>query len=216
MAIVWRCPLPVEQYLASGKDVEVRRRGCPDCGASMRFRSGYWRHVRARGGTGRPMWIRRAECGRCRRSHALLPSFLFHRRLDVVGDIGVVVQAVVEGASVAGRAAEALGVPYTTARDWLRRFRARAPTLAAGLVAVAVEVGAEAGIADLAVDADRRVLAALRLVAEAVGSSPSAWALASLITGGHLLGTTTDPPWTLPGGRRVMPPVPRGDRQGGS
>lgn len=109
---------------------------------------------------------------------------------------------------MAGQAAEALGVPYTTARDWLRRFRARAPTLAAGLVAVAVEVGAEAGIADLAVDADRRVLAALRLIAQAVGSSPSAWALASLITGGHLLGTTTDPPWTLPGGRRVMPPVP--------
>ena len=61
---------------------------------------------------------------------------------------------------------------------------------------------------DRAVDAARRVLGALRLVAQAVGSSPSPWALASLITGGKLLGTTTDPPWTLPGGRRVMPPVP--------
>lgn len=206
LAIVWRCPLSVERYLERGRQIEVPRLGCPDCEVPLRFRSGYWRHVRC-GGTGRRAWIRRAQCVGCRRSHALLPSFLLEGRLDVVDRIGAVVEAVVDG-TVTGAAAKAADVPYTTARDWLRRLRARAAMLAAGLVAVAVEVGAEAGLAALAVGAARRVLGALRLVAQAVGSSPSPWALASLITGGKLLGTTTDPPWTLPGGRRVMPPVP--------
>lgn len=208
LAIVWRCPLEVEQYAAEGKQVTTPRPDCPDCGTPLRFRSGYWRHVRAGGGTGRPAWIRRAQCVTCKCSHALLPSFLLQRRLDVVGDIGAVVEAVVDGGAVTGAAADAADVPYTTARDWLRRLRARAPTLAAGFVAVAVEVGAEAGVAALAVATTPRVLGALRLLAEAVASSLSSWALASLVTGGHLLGTTTDPPWTLPGGRRVMAPVP--------
>lgn len=208
LAIVWRCPLAVEQYAEAGKGIAAARPGCPDCGTPLRFRSGYWRHVRAGGGTGRPVWIRRAQCVACRRSHALLPSFLLQRRLDVVDDIGAVVEAVVDDGALPAVAADAADVPYTTARDWLRRLRAQAPMLAAGLVAVVVAVGAEAGVAALAVDAARRVLGALRLVAEAVGPSPSSWALASLITGGHLLGTTTHPPWTLPGGRRVMAPVP--------
>jgi molybdenum-dependent DNA-binding transcriptional regulator ModE len=207
LAIVWRCPLSVEQYLERGRKIEVPRLRCPDCEGLLRFRSGYWRHVRS-GGTGRPAWVRRAQCVGCRRSHAMLPSFLLHGRLDVVDRIGAIVEAVIDDGTVTGAAAKAADVPYTTARDWLRRLRARAGMLAAGLVAVAVEVGAEATVADLAVDAARRVLGALRLVAQAVGSSPSPWALASLITGGKLLGTTTDPPWTLPGGRRVMPPVP--------
>lgn len=206
LAIVWRCPLSVEQYLERGRQIEVPRHRCPDCEAPLRFRSGYWRHVRS-GVTGRRAWVRRAQCVGCRRSHALLPSFLLQGRLDVVGSIGAVVAAVVDG-TVTSAVAKAAHVPYTTARDWLRRLRARAPTLAAGLVAIAVEVGAEAGLAALGVDATRRVLDALRLVAQAVGSSLSLWSLASLITGGTLLGTTTNPPWTLPGGRRVMPPVP--------
>lgn len=163
----------------------------------MRFRSGYWRYVRAGGGMGRRVWIRRAQCVGCQRSHALLLSFLLQGRLDVVGDIGAVVEAVVDDGAITGGAAEAARVPYTTARDWLRRLRARARVLAAAMVAVAVEVGAEARVAALAVDATRRLLGALRLVAEAVASSPSLWPLASFITGGKLLGTTTDPPWTL-------------------
>lgn len=208
LAIVWRCPLEVEQYVAEGKGCPVPRPDCPGCGSALRFRSGYWRQVRSGGGTGQRMWVRRAQCPRCRRSHALLPSFMLLGRLDTVDDIGAVAEAVVDAGTLTARAADQADVPYTTARDWLRRLRARSPTLAAGLAAVAVEVGAEAGIADLAVDATRRVLAALRLVAEAVASSVSAWTVASLITGGTLLGTTTDPPWTLLGGRRVMPPAP--------
>ncbi len=207
VAIVWRCPLSVEEYVAAGKEIEICRPECPDCATPMKFRSGYWRDVRARGGMGRPVWIRRAQCMR-HRSHALVPSFLFERRLDVVADIGGVVETVTEGAVVA-RVASARGLPYTTARDWVRRFSARAPMVAAGLVALAVEVGAEAGIAALAVEANRRAVQALRLLGEVLGaSSLSLWALASVITGGKLLASATDPPWTVLGGRRFMPPVP--------
>jgi hypothetical protein len=175
----------------------------------MRFRSGYARDARWGGGTGRRIWIRRAQCRRCRVSHALLPSFLLERRLDVVDDIGAVVETVLDGVAVVARAAASAGVPYTTARDWLRRFSSRAARLAAGFAALAVEAEAEVGVATLAVDAERRVLGALRLVAHTLGaSSVSLWALASLITGGELLASATDPPWRILGGRRFMPPSP--------
>lgn len=34
------------------------------------------------------------------------------------------------------------------------------------------------------------------------------WAFASLVTGGKLVSTTTNPPWFVIGSRRFMPPVP--------
>jgi hypothetical protein len=81
--------------------------------------------------------------------------------------------------------------------------------LAAGLAALAVELGAEAGVATLAVEAERRVVGALRLIVGALGASSTwLWALASLITGGELLASATDPPWRILGGRRFMPPSP--------
>jgi hypothetical protein len=138
-----------------------------------------------------------------------LPSFLLERRLDVVDDIGAVVETVVDGVAVTSRAAVSAGVPYTTARDWLRRLSSRAAVLDAGLAALAVELGVEAGVATLAVEAERRVVGALRAIVGAVGaSSMSLWALASLITGGELLASATDPPWRILGGRRFMPPSP--------
>jgi hypothetical protein len=40
-------------------------------------------------------------------------------------------------------AAERAGVPYTTARGWVRRFTARAPQIGAGFAALAVELGGQ-------------------------------------------------------------------------
>jgi hypothetical protein len=138
-----------------------------------------------------------------------LPSFLLARRLDVVDDIGAVVETVVDGVAVTARAAGSAGVPYTTARDWLRRLSSRAAVLAAGFAALAVELGAEVGVAVLAVQAERRVVGAVRLIVGVSGaSSMSLWALASLVTGGELLASATDPPWRILGGRRFMPPSP--------
>jgi len=209
VVMVWACELSVEEYLAAGRSVPVPRLSCPDCGRLMRFRSGYARDVRLAGGMGQAMWVRRGHCGRCGRSHGLLPSFVLGRRLDTAPDIGGVIEAVVEGASSIGRAATAAGVPFTTARGWLRRFRSRAAVLAGGLAALAVEVGGEAGIGELPVGAARRVVAALRLVRLSLGlSSVSLWSLGSLVTGGGLLGCASDVPWFSLGDRRFIPPRP--------
>jgi len=207
--MVWRCWLSVDEYVLAGRDVEVPRPWCPDCERPMRFRFGYERDARSGGGLGRRVWVRRAQCGGCGRSHALLPSFLFERRLDVVDDIGAVVEAVCDGRGVVEKVAKAGDVPYTTARDWLRRFWERAAMLASGFAALAVSVGGEVGIDGLVTEPGRRALGALRLVVECLGwSSGWLWAWASLVTGGKLLGCAMDPPWTVLGGRRLMPPVP--------
>jgi hypothetical protein len=58
-------------------------------------------------------------------THALLPVFLLRRRLGPAAVIGSPVARMVRGAG-ARPAADALGVPHTTARDWRRRHRARA------------------------------------------------------------------------------------------
>src|SRR6266511_893258 len=81
----------------------------------------------------------RAACRGCRVSHALLPAFVLARRLDAVAAIGAGLAWAVGGRGMRPIAA-ALGVPHSTARDWRRRFRARAPTLVAGLAALAVEL----------------------------------------------------------------------------
>jgi len=103
----------------------------------MGFWPGYLRWVRY--GRTRRIWVRRATCRGCRVSHALLPAFLLARRLDAVEAIGAGLAWAVRRRGMRPIAAR-LGVPHSTARDWRRRFRARAPTLAAGLAALAVEV----------------------------------------------------------------------------
>ena len=130
MAIVWSCALPVETYAAHGKLVVVPRPSCPSCESPMTFWSGFFRPVR-HGATVR-IFVRRARCGGCEVTHALLPSFVLARRLDAVEVIGPAIEAVVLGAGTRKSARQA-GVVHETARSWWRRHRARA-RLAAALV----------------------------------------------------------------------------------
>ncbi len=178
VAIVWPCPLGVEEYAAAGRRVQVPRLACPGCGQPMRPWSGYQRWVRWGGASWR-VWVRRAKCWPCGVTHALLPS----------------------------------GVPHTTVRDWWRRFRVRAPVLAAGVGALGVEwgglVAAGAGVA-----AERACLAGLRAVAGLVrgrlgGAAPACWPLAALVSGGGWLAATTSPPWAGVGRPGWMPPAPQ-------
>ncbi len=184
MAIVWPCPLGVEQYAAAGQRVQVPRLGCPSCGQPMRLWSGYQRWVRVGGASWR-VWVRRAKCALCGVTHALL--------LRVV--------------------AAGLGVPHTTVRDWWRRFRVGAPVLAAGVGTLLVELGglvaAGAGVA-----AERACLAALQAVAALVrgrlgGAALACWPLVALVSGGGWLAATTSPPWAGLGRPGWMPPAPR-------
>ncbi len=107
--------------------------------------------------------------------------------------------------------AAGLGVPHSTVRDWRRRFAQRAGLLAAGLGALAVEVG---GVLPRQVgDVEGAVLGALGVVgaraAQRLGrAAPGRWQLVALLTGGGLLATTMSPPWAGLAGRGWMPPVP--------
>lgn len=209
VAIVWPCSLSVEAYAAAGRTVQVPRPACPDCGRPMGFWSGYQRYLR-RGRVYR-IWVRRAKCRTCQATHALLPSFVLLRRLDVVEVIGGALERALAGVGLRPVAA-ALDVPHTTVRDWRRRFRARAPVLAAGLAALVVELGV-AAIARRAAGAEAAALGALAAVWERVRcrlgpATPGRWQLAALVTGGGWLARTTAPPWAGRGGRGWMPPVP--------
>jgi transposase-like protein len=211
MAIVWSCPLGVEQYAAAGQRVQVPRLGCPSCGQPMRLWSGYPRWVRVGGASWR-VWVRRAKCALCGVTHALLPSFVLLRRLDAVEVIGAALEWAAGGAGLRVVAA-GLGVPHTTVRDWWRRFRVGAPVLAAGVGALLVELGglvaAGAGVA-----AERACLAALQAVAALVrgrlgGAALACWPLVALVSGGGWLAATTSPPWAGLGRPGWMPPAPR-------
>jgi len=120
------------------------------------------------------------------------------------------VAAIVDGA-LTHKVADAAGFPYTTVRDWHRRHRDRAPMLAAGFAAVAVELGA--GAPPLAAGAERAALEALGCAwatarARFGETVAGLWRFWSVVSGGEALATTTDPPWTSVGGRRLIPPVP--------
>ena len=143
VAIVWPCPLTVDAYLAAGRGVVFPRLDCPSCAGPMGLWSGYWRYVRAAGRC-RKMFVPRERCGCCRVSHALLPAFVLAWRLDTAETVGAVIDQVAGGSCGARPAAERAGVPYTTARGWVRRFRARAAETGVAFAALAVELGGEA------------------------------------------------------------------------
>ena len=210
MAIVWPCPLPVDAYVEAGRKVEVPRPVCPSCAGPLVFWSGYWRHVRASGRC-RKMFVPRLRCGPCRVSHALLPAFVLAWRLDVAETVGTVLAEVAGGGCGVRPAAARAGVPDTTARGWVRRFRARAAELGVVFAALAVDLGGEA-IRPPA-EAGRFALAAVTAAFDAAAALPGwlavgLWRFASAVSGGRLIAANTVSPFLIVGRRRFMPPIP--------
>ncbi len=209
MSIVWQCLLDVSAYLELGQQIEAGDHVCPECGQRLGGWGGYWRWVRGPG-TQR-LWIRRARCSRCLRSHALLPDFLLERRLDEVEVIGHALALCIASGLGVRRVADRLGVPMTTAREWRRRFQFRAPALAAALVAVAVHLDPAAVL--LTGDGEAAALEALgaawqRALTRFGERVPAVWRFWSLISGGQALGTNRSPPATRAGGAGWMTPSP--------
>jgi transposase-like protein len=208
LSIVWPCALDVLAYAAAGQRVAVPPQRCPDCGRRLVGWSGYWRWARAQPGGERRLWIRRGRCPACRRSHALVPDVLLARRLDGVETVGPGLALAASGLGLRA-VARRLGVPHTTARSWWRRFRARAPTLTAALVALAVGLDGEP--VDLAADGAAAALAALAVAwgrarrrwGERVGA---VWRFWSRVTGGRALATTTSAPLAGAGAAAWMAP----------
>lgn len=126
--------------------------------------------------------------------------------------IGSAIGSIADGVSI-GEIARRVGVPFTTAREWWRRFRARAPTWWSGFAALTVELGGQvparwptgplaAAVAAIG-DAYRAA------VARHPARTPPVWGFVSVIVGGTLLGpVTTTSPWRVFGNRRFMPPTP--------
>jgi len=210
VAMVWPCPLPVDAYVAAGRQVEVPRAGCPSCGGPMTFWSGYRRYVRV-GGRCRKIFVPRLRCGRCRVSHALLPAFVLAWRLDVAETVGAVIGQVAAGVCGVRPAAARAGVPHTTARGWVRRFGGRAVELGVGFAALAVELGGEPSRPPAG--AGRFALAAIGAAFEAAAGLPGwlalgRWRFASAVSGGRLIAANKSSPFLIVGRRRFMPPVP--------
>jgi len=176
----------VEADLAGG------RLSCPACGGVL----GPWAHGRRRtirNGDGefriRP---RRARCRSCELTHVLLPETCLVRRRDSVEVIG---SALVEHAAGVGhrRIAARLGVPESTVRGWLRRFRRSAIELASFFVrwalvlAPASDPPAPTGTA--VGDAVGAVGLATRAAVLRFGPA-GPWRLAARLSGGGLLSNT--------------------------
>jgi hypothetical protein len=210
VAIVWPCPLGVDAYVAAGRDVEFPRLDCPSCAEPMGLWSGYWRYVRATRRC-RKIFVPRERCGCCQVSHALLPVFVLAWRLDTAETVGAVIGEVASGRCGARPAAERAGVPHTTARGWLRRFRTRAAETGVAFAALAVELGGEA--IRPAAEASRFAVAAIGAAFSAAAALPGwaalgVWRFASAVTGGRLIAANTTSPYLIVGRRRFMPPVP--------
>jgi transposase-like protein len=139
----------------------------------------------------------------------VLPDFLLERRLDEVEVIGhALVFGVVIGLGMR-TVAEEVGVPMTTARDWRRRFRVRAPALTAAIAALAVHLDPRAVL----VEGDAETVAMQVLGAawhrarrRFANRIPRLWRFWSLISGGQALATNRSPPATRRLGAGWMAP----------
>ncbi len=102
-------------------------------------------------------------------------------------------------------------MPYTTARGWVRRFRARAAELGVAFATVAVELGGRAVTPPAGAGrfAPTTIGAAFAAAASLLGwGRPGAWRFASAVTDGRLIAASTVSPWYVGGRRRLMPPTP--------
>lgn len=193
-------------YAAAGRDVVLPAQTCPACGRVLIGWGGYWRWVRAADQREQRLWIRRGWCPRCRHTQALLPSFLFVRRLDVNAVIGTGLEQAAEGRGVRPIAAS-LAVPHTTVRDWWRRLQVQAPRLLVSLLALALRLNPAP--VDLRRDGAAAVLEAVavtwqRVVRHLGERTPDRWALWSLVSGGLALAPHSSPPFPASPGARLM------------
>jgi len=183
-------------------DLAAGRLSCPRCCVGV---LGGWgcarlREVRTREGV-RRLRPRRGRCREetCRATHVLLPDVCLSRRRYVVEVIGEALLSL--GREGYRRAAERLGVPGETVRDWRQRFRSRAELVAAHFLLWArvldMSVDPPAGQESLAADALEAIGVCTRLASLRLRSRPP-WSWVSALTAGGLLSINTKPPWPLP------------------
>src|SRR6266699_3219578 len=105
----------------------------PGCGGRLvRWGFGGERDLVGLGGVGGRVRPRRALCAGCGVSRVLLPDSMLRRRQYGVEVIWAALLAAARGGPW-NQVAAVLGVPYTTVREWLRRFARRADRVHAWL-----------------------------------------------------------------------------------
>jgi hypothetical protein len=142
---------------------------------------------------------RRGRCRACRMTHVLLPATLLLRRWYVAAVIGGALIDAAAGVAVAA-VARMVGVPRSTVRGWVDRFRPRAERLRAHFTAWAVWLDGDR--IDPAGSPVGDAVAALVVAATAAQRRlgiDDLWSFAAAATAGRLLCNTTRPfpaPWT--------------------
>ena len=212
MSLTWSCGLSVAEYAAFGRKAPAPRMDCPSCTRPMAFDGVYARLVRE-AGTLHEIFVRRALCGPCGRSEALIPHFVVRRRRDSVSSIGAAVLASC-GVELPHGATELYrGVPARTVRSWRQRFAERAVELWGRLEAVTVEWGGELPFLQPVASASERATQAMGPLWKAARARwgmdvPAAWPLANFVFGSGLLATRVDLPWPIHRSRigRFEPP----------
>jgi transposase-like protein len=167
--------------------------GCPSCRAVL----GPWGHARERvlRCLAGDRWLRprRARCRSCASTHVLLPDMALLRRRDEVSVIGAAIEANLAGEGHRPIAAR-LGVHADTVRGWLRRFARRAERIRAHFTRCAVALDPEIGPVMPAGSGVADALEAIAVAARAwvlrFGSGDP-WRIASVLSGGVLLGNTS-------------------------
>lgn len=151
LSTVFHWAREVESYLAAGKKVEVPRLPCPECQTPMGFWGWYRRGLRrllkelaeALTVGEEWIWVRRARCPGCARTHAVLPDFCHEWRQEEVGVIGEVLSAVEKKEQAAVHVAARLGLPAKRVQNLVRRYRQRLEVLWQGYSHLALELGGE-------------------------------------------------------------------------
>lgn len=168
---------------------------CPRCEGQLGPWPGYRRLVRHRGRT-RRLWLQRARCRCCGRTHALMPSFLTAYRRDVVATIGGTLLGAAAGRGHRPLAAAA-GVPASTARGWIRRARRGCAPTRARLRRYASELEVQPSRSPPVADPIGQLLEPIARITQAVqerwGAAVervSPFQIATAVSGGRLLG-----PW---------------------
>ena len=187
-------PAVVETDLVAG------RLACPTCGLGLRpWGHARSRELRRRAGSDRRR-PRRAICAGCGSTHVLLPDDSLARRRDDVGVIGAALAAKAGGSGHRPIAA-GLGLPPTTVRGWLRRFKSMADRIREHFTrwahALDPQPGAISPAGSALADAVEAIGVAARAGVWRFGPHPP-WSLASVLTGGGLLSNTSSP-WAAPG-----------------
>jgi Homeodomain-like domain-containing protein len=180
----------------------------PGCGGRLaRWGFGAERDLVGLGGVTGRVRPRRALCAVCGVSRVLLPDSMLRRRQYGVEVIWAALLAAARGRPWNQVAAQ-LGVPYTTVRDWLRRFTRRADRVHAWLCGLLPRLVDDPVWPAATPGAAGDVLAVLGALHQQM---PGRWPLVAALTPGQLAARLSRcgllaPPWP-PGAVNTSSPV---------